>query len=179
MVTVVYRGNQDISNNGRGRIVELLELARQGETELALAQYGFAGDPHQLFVIGTTNLATGGQVTGLTIGRLITAILVMLMLTGGSVAALDIIAGEKERGTLETLLTTAAGRTEIVAAKQFAISSIALAITLIQALNFFVYIKLKVINLPEGFRPCNCHPAWRSRCSCCLRHSPSRWVPYC
>jgi sodium transport system permease protein len=74
------------------------------------------------------------------------------MLTGGSVAALDIIAGEKERGTLETLLTTAAGRTEIVAAKQIAISSIALAITLIQALNFFVYIKLKVINLPEGFQ---------------------------
>src|SRR6185436_20132867 len=57
----------------------------------------------------------------------------------------------KERGTLETLLTTAAGRNEIVAAKQFAISSIALAITLIQALNFFVYIKLKLINLPEGF----------------------------
>jgi len=151
LITVVYRGNQDISNNGRGRIIELLELARQRDTELALAEHGFAGDPHQLFIISTTNLATGGQVTGLTVGRFITAILVMLMLTGGSVAALDIIAGEKERGTLETLLTTAAGRTEIVAAKQFAISSIALAITLIQALNFFVYIKLKLINLPEGF----------------------------
>jgi sodium transport system permease protein len=152
MVTVVYRGNQDISSNGRERVVELLELARQGDTELALARHGFSGDSHQLFAISTTNLATGGQVTGLSVGRLITAILVMLMLTGGSVAALDIIAGEKERGTLETLLTTAAGRTEIVAAKQFAISSIALAITLIQALNFFVYIKLKVINLPEGFQ---------------------------
>jgi len=152
LVTVVYRGNQDVSNNGRGRIVELLELARQSDTELALAQHGFAADTQQLFVISSTNLATGGQVTGLTVGRFITAILVMLMFTGGSVAALDIIAGEKERGTLETLLTTAAGRSEIVAAKQFAISSVALAITLIQALNFFVYIKLKVINLPEGFR---------------------------
>jgi sodium transport system permease protein len=152
MVTVVYRGNQDISNNGRERIVELLELARQGDTELALAQHGFAGNSHQLFLISTTNLATGGQVSGLSVGRLITAILVMLMLTGGSVAALDIIAGEKERGTLETLLTTAAGRTEIVAAKQFAISSVALAITVIQALNFFLYIKLRVINLPAGFQ---------------------------
>jgi len=151
LITIVYRGNQDMSSSGRGRIMELLELARQRDAELALAQHGFDGDPHQLFVISTTNLATGGQVSGLNVGRFITAILVMMMLTGGSVAALDIIAGEKERGTLETLLTTAAGRTEIVAAKQFAISSIALAITLIQALNFFVYIKLKVINLPEGF----------------------------
>jgi sodium transport system permease protein len=150
-VTVVYRGNQDVSNNGRGQIVELLELARRSDAELALAQHGFNGDPHQLFVVNTTNLATGGQVTGLTVGRFITAILVMMMLTGGSVAALDIIAGEKERGTLETLLTTAVGRTEIVAAKQFAISSIALAITLIQALNFFVYIRLRVITLPPGF----------------------------
>jgi sodium transport system permease protein len=151
LISVVFRGNHDISSAGRGRMVELLELARQRDTELALAQHGFTGDPRELFVISTTNLATGGQVSGLTAGRFITAILVMMMLTGGSVAALDIIAGEKERGTLETLLTTAAGRTEIVAAKQFAISSIALAITLIQALNFFVYIKLKVIQLPEGF----------------------------
>jgi len=151
MVTVVFRGNQDVSNNGQGRIVELLERARRADSELSLAQHGFTGDPRQLFAIDTANLATGDQVTGLTVGRFITAILVMLMLTGGSVAALDIIAGEKERGTLETLLTTAAGRTEIVMAKQFAISSVALAVTLIQALNFFVYIKLKVIALPPGF----------------------------
>jgi len=150
-VTVVFRGNQDVSNNGRNRMVELLELARQQDSELALTQHGFSGDPQQLFAIKTTNLATGGQVSGLNVGRFITAILVMMMLTGGSVAALDIIAGEKERGTLETLLTTAAGRTEIVLSKQIAISSVALAITLIQALNFFVYIKLKVIKLPAEF----------------------------
>lgn len=150
-VTVVYRGNQDVSNNGSDRMVQLLDLARKNDSALALTQHGFNGDPHQLFEITSTNLASGGQVSGLTVGRFITAILVMLMLTGGAIAALDIIAGEKERGTLETLLTTAAGRNEIVAAKQLAVSSVALAITLIQALNFFIYIKLRVIKLPPGF----------------------------
>lgn len=150
-VTVVYRGNQDTSGNGSGRMMELLETARQKDSELALAGHGFKGNPKDLFSIEAANVATKGQVTGLTVGRFITAVLVMLMFTGGSIAALDIIAGEKERGTLETLLTTAAGRNEIVASKQLAVSSVALAITLIQALNFFVYIKLKVIKLPDNF----------------------------
>jgi membrane protease YdiL (CAAX protease family) len=75
----------------------------------------------------------------------------MMMFTGGAVASMDIISGEKERGTLETLLTTAAGRAEIVASKQFAITSVALIITLLQGLNFLLYIKLKVVELPKNF----------------------------
>src|SRR5881394_2633098 len=77
--------------------------------------------------------------------------LVMMMFTGGSVAAMDIIAGEKERGTLETLLTTAAGRADIAAAKHLAITTVALVITLMQGLNFVLYIRLKLIPLPKDF----------------------------
>src|SRR5205085_5297217 len=76
---------------------------------------------------------------------------VMMLFTGGAVAAMDIIAGEKERGTLETLLKTAAGRPEIVAAKQLAITSVANVITLMQGLNFLIYINLKVVALPKNF----------------------------
>jgi membrane protease YdiL (CAAX protease family) len=75
----------------------------------------------------------------------------MMMFTGGAVASMDIISGEKERGTLETLLTTAVGRSDIVAAKQAAITAVALVITLMQGLNFLLYIKLKVIALPKDF----------------------------
>ena len=101
-----------------------------------LVSHGFAGDPGQLFAVEESNMATSGQVTGSAVGRFITLFLVMMMFTGGAVAAMDIIAGEKERGTLETLLTTAAGRGDIAAAKQLAITSVALVITLLQGLNF-------------------------------------------
>ncbi len=43
------------------------------------------------------------------------------LLTGGSVIAADTIAGEKERGSLETLLTSAASRIDIVTAKMLLI----------------------------------------------------------
>ncbi len=61
------------------------------------------------------------QSTGLQLGRFISALLVSLLLAGGSVVASDSLAGEKERGTLETLLTTAVSRAEIVIAKQLSI----------------------------------------------------------
>jgi sodium transport system permease protein len=132
-------------------MVDLLELARQNDSNLNLVQHGFKGDPGKLYTIDSSDLATSGQVSGLNTGRFITAILVVMLFTGGSVTALDSVAGEKERGTLETLLTTAAGRSEIVLAKQTAISTVAIAITLIQALNFLVYFKLKGIPLPANF----------------------------
>jgi len=151
LINVVYRADRDASSAARGRILSLLRIARRSDSESLLIARGFPGDPKQLFSVEDTSLATHGQVTGSAVGRFITLFLVMMMFTGGAVASMDIISGEKERGTLETLLTTAAGRSEIVAAKQLAITSVALVITLMQGLNFLLYIRLRMIELPPDF----------------------------
>src|SRR5499427_2505294 len=83
-VTVVYRGNNDLSDAGSNRMVDLLELARRNETNFNLVRHGFRGDPSQLFTVDASDLATAAQVSGLTTGNFITAILVILMFTGGS-----------------------------------------------------------------------------------------------
>jgi sodium transport system permease protein len=75
----------------------------------------------------------------------------MFLFTGGAVVAIDTLAGEKERGTLETLLTTAAARAEIVAAKHLLILSIGLVITLIQVTNLVVYLGFRVIPAGASF----------------------------
>jgi sodium transport system permease protein len=150
-MNVVYRGDRIASDTGHTRMMTLLTLARQRDSQILLMEHGFPADPKQLFATHDSNIASNGEVTGSLVGRFVTLFLVMMMFTGGAVAAMDIIAGEKERGTLETLLTTAAGRHEIVTAKQFAITSVAIVITLIQGLNFFLYIKLRVVPLPKNF----------------------------
>jgi len=150
-VNVVYRGDRIGSDIAHSRMMQLLRLAKQRDSQALLVDRGFAGDPNGIFATTESNIATNGQVTGSMVGRFITLFLVMMMFTGGAVAAMDIIAGEKERGTLETILTTAAGRHEIVAAKQLAITSVAILITLMQGLNFLIYIKLKVVALPKNF----------------------------
>jgi sodium transport system permease protein len=65
--------------------------------------------------------------------------------------AVDAICGEKERGTLETLLTTAASRTDIVRAKLMAVVVVGLAVAVINVTNLLVYIVLGVLDLPPDF----------------------------
>jgi sodium transport system permease protein len=64
--------------------------------------------------------------------------------------ASDTLAGEKERGTLETLLTTAVSRVEIVIAKQLSILIMALGMTALQLAAIWFYIGSGLIDLPEG-----------------------------
>lgn len=151
VVYIYYRGNRDASNTGRRRMTDLLFLARTEERAAMLRQSGFPADPERVIPVESNDAATPEQATGALVGRLLTVMLTILMLTGGSVAAMDSISGEKERGSLETLLTTAVRRVEIVTAKQLAILTVALLITGIQVLNLLVYLMFEVIELPERF----------------------------
>jgi len=151
LVRIHYMGNRDSSTRGRNQFRTLLTAARHDAAGLLLKEHGFPVDSQSVFALDTDNIASNAEVTGSTIGRFLTLFVVALLLTGGATAAMDIIAGEKERGTLETLLTTAAGRGEIVAAKQLLIISVGLFITVLQVLNLLFYLTLKLIELPPDF----------------------------
>jgi sodium transport system permease protein len=56
--------------------------------------------------------------------KVIPFLLVMWVLTGAIYPAIDMTAGEKERGTMETLLISPAGRTEIVGGKFLAVTAL-------------------------------------------------------
>jgi sodium transport system permease protein len=56
-------------------------------------------------------------MTGAVIGRMIGFLLLIFLFNGAMYAAVDTTAGEKERRTIEVLLSSALGRTEIVTAK--------------------------------------------------------------
>ena len=151
VIQIHFQGDQDKSTAGRSRMRELLGEARRAARDQLLRERGFAGKPAAVFKADDTSIASAGQVAGSWIGRFLTMFLVMFLLSGGSVVAMDIIAGEKERGSLETLLTTAVRRGEIVAAKQLAILTVGLLIMLINVANILVYVTFKVIPLPKDF----------------------------
>jgi sodium transport system permease protein len=150
-IQVVFRGNQEIARNGAERMIDMMRAARRNESYQIMLTRGFPSHPEGILAMTAVNVATQSQISGSTLGRFFTVVLVMWMVAAGSIAAMDIIAGEKERGTLETIITTAAGRTEIVTAKQLAICSVALSITFIQVLNALLYVKLRLIAVPQSF----------------------------
>ena len=59
--------------------------------------------------------------------------------------------GEKERGTLETLLTTLVRRSDIVKAKQLLIITVGIAITVINVAELGLFLGLGLFELPERF----------------------------
>jgi sodium transport system permease protein len=151
MLRIAFKGDQDDSTAGLSRMRDLLRRVQRSERNAILKKQGFPLDSKQVFVVENRNEASAGQTTGSWVGRFLTVFFLMFMLSGGSVVAMDIIAGEKERGSLETLLTTAASRAEIVAAKQAIIVVVALVITLIQVANTMVYVTFRLVKLPETF----------------------------
>ena len=63
------------------------------------------------------DVATASEVGGSIWSRLFPFLLVMMSLTGAFYPAIDLCAGEKERGTMETLLISPASRAELVLGK--------------------------------------------------------------
>src|SRR5262249_15131699 len=127
-----------------------LREARVLLRERLLHAQGFPVWFKQVAMVAETDVASQRQIAGLAIGRSITLLLLLFILTSGAVVATDSLAGEKERGTLETFLTTAVGGRDILAAKSLVIIAIALVITLIQTLNLVVYGGLKLPPAPAG-----------------------------
>ncbi len=151
IILLAYRADRDRSEEAMQRFRDALQRVRQAERFQLLAEAGLPVPADQVVVVEERDVASAQQVTGLQVGRLLTVFFLLFILSGGAVVATDTLAGEKERGTLETLLTTAAGRRAIIAAKLLAIFAVALAITLIQALNFLAYVVFRFVPLPTAF----------------------------
>jgi sodium transport system permease protein len=69
------------------------------------------------FTIHRQNVAPPAKVTGSLLGGMLPYIIIILCMTGAMYPAIDVTAGEKERGTMETILCCPVGRTELVLGK--------------------------------------------------------------
>jgi sodium transport system permease protein len=72
-------------------------------------------------ILQTENVASPQKVTGSLLGVLLPYLIVILIFVGAMHTAVDITAGEKERGTITTLLVSQINRVEIVLGKCFAV----------------------------------------------------------
>ncbi len=81
------------------------------------------------------DVATASEVGGNVWSRLFPFLLVMMSLTGAFYPAVDLCAGEKERGTMETLLISPASRAEIVAGKFLTIMLASIVTALLNLLS--------------------------------------------
>jgi len=79
------------------------------------------------FDIRKTNVASPKRVSGNLIGMIVPYIVIIMCMTGAMYPSIDLTAGEKERGTMETLLCSPVARTDLVLGKGLVVLTVSLA----------------------------------------------------
>ena len=132
-VEIYYNSTETESSNLRGILVEILD---QYEASMINKFDVNAGD-------GVYNLASEKDVTGQIFAMLLPMLLMTFMFSGCMSVAPEAIAGEKERGTIATLLVTPMKRSALALGKVISLSCIAL----LSGLSSFVGTMLSMPNL--------------------------------
>jgi sodium transport system permease protein len=104
-----------------GEIEAFFRDVREKAVTASLAAHGLPASLVTPFTVQRENVAPPEKVGGNAIGGLVPYLIIMLCFTGAVYPAIDLTAGEKERGTMETLLCSPVARVDIVLGKFFTV----------------------------------------------------------
>ena len=116
-VTLLYDASSDRSNRGRAALSGAIAVWRDSLLAGRLDGRGLPRSFALPLAVADSSIARPDEVGGYTLGRILPLLLVVITLLGAFYPAIDLAAGEKERGTLETLLTAPVPARSIVAGK--------------------------------------------------------------
>jgi len=100
-----------------GQLRDFFAGLRDRATTRLLAERGLPATIARPFEVKQVNVAPPEKVGGNLLGGIVPYFIIFLCLIGAMYPAMDLTAGEKERGTMETLLCCPAARTDIVIGK--------------------------------------------------------------
>jgi sodium transport system permease protein len=116
-VTIYHYEGELKSGLGASEAEKFLRTFRERTVESRLTERGLPLNLIQPFETKRQNVAPPEKVGGNIIGGFIPYIIIILCFTGAMYPAIDLTAGEKERGTMETLLCSPVNRVNIALGK--------------------------------------------------------------
>lgn len=115
---VIYTTANDKSQIAYARVSDVLHRWTEQIVARKLAERGVPPSAAKPFELSSADVAVErGHVGAAAWSKILPVLLLVWALTGAFYPAIDLCAGEKERGTLETLLSSPAQRSEIVVGK--------------------------------------------------------------
>lgn len=141
-IKTFYNPSEDYSKEARGKFVSTyLEGYRQALIKDRFGSVEYA----QIFSVDSDNTGSviqdDAKATGKMIGMFVPYFITIMLFAGAMALGVDTITGEKERGTLASLLLTPLKRTEIVLGKIFALS-------ILSILSAMIYVVAMVVAFP-------------------------------
>ncbi len=115
--SVLYDSTKRASDRARKRALRLLRRQRRAELDQRFDEAGVPVSPDDVLQVELEDVASSTEREGGLLGRLLPLILVFLAMNGGITTSLHLVTGERERGTLETLLTARVDRRAVLLGK--------------------------------------------------------------
>jgi len=116
-VVLLFDAASDRSQQGHNELRRVVEAWQDTVLVHRLRDRGLPPTFAVPVSVADSSVARPSEVGGYTLGRILPLLLVMMTVLGAFYPAIDLAAGEKERGTLETLLTAPVPPGAIVAGK--------------------------------------------------------------
>lgn len=149
-VTVLFDAASDRSQRGRQTLSAVLEEWSDSVLASRLAEHGLPPAFATPVAVADSSVARPEEVGGYALGRVLPLLLVVITLLGAFYPAIDLAAGEKERGTLETLLTAPVPAGSIVAGKFVAVALIGVTAAALNLTSMLVTFQTGALQITQA-----------------------------
>lgn len=146
-IQLLHKTSDDF-NIPRRRVEDALARFEQKLLDQRLRSFGI--DPLTLDPIDLQkhDVASTREVFGKLLGGLLPYMFIIFCFTGGMYPAIDLAAGEKERGTLETLLSSPASRLQIALGKFAVVTLTGFTSALLATASMYVSVRQGIEGIP-------------------------------
>ncbi len=137
-IVVLANSASDQSALAAARVVQIVDRWKTLAMRKTLRDLAVNEQEFQEISLVTTDVAPSGTKKAAIWVKLLPFIMLMWALTGAFYPAIDLCAGEKERGTLETLLSSPVSRSDVVAGKLLTVTTFSITTALLNLLSMTI-----------------------------------------
>jgi sodium transport system permease protein len=130
------------SNFAAEKVTNVTEGFRADLVLKSLTNHGLRPEMVKPFTYQRLNIATKEDMSRFLAGSFLPYVIILMIMTGAMSPAIDLTAGEKERGTLETLLVSGVERSDIVLGKFLTVFSAAVVTATLSLTSMMVSFSL-------------------------------------
>jgi len=137
-VQIYFYEGEIKSSFGANRVEKFFKDYRDNIIKNRLSARNIPGSILNPFEVKQKNVAPPEKVSGAALGGLLGYMVILLSMTGAIYPAIDLTAGEKERGTMETILSSPISRMDLVLGKFSLVLSASLATAILSLISMGV-----------------------------------------
>jgi len=143
---IYYDGAKDKSLMAYKNLVDHLDTKRSDWIFDRLKQMDISTKDYRPVALEISDISSQEARSGHLIGKILPFILILMLVSGCSFTAVDLIAGEKERGCFETILVTSVSRRDLIIGKFLVVLSSGLVAVSLNLLGMLISLNLGILK---------------------------------